>query len=146
MNHDQAYAEILQFFMTNYNLIPVNPALGLDPLPDLVLDNNPESLPDTKLSWLRVTLRPGSGVQQTLGNVGSRKFERIGTLWIQIFTPLNMGMKASNYLADGLGFLEGGKTPQGITFTAVSPPSNIGNDGAWNQANVSADYSYYETK
>lgn len=148
MTNDEMRTEVLGFFKTNYDLIATDAGLGLSPLPELFYDNQAQSNVDTDTAWLRVTLKPALGTQHTLGQVGNRKFVRQGLIFIQIFTPLDKGMQASDHLADGIiGFLEGGQTTtNNIPFNNVSPPKNIGNEGSWQQVNIDADFIYHIIK
>jgi hypothetical protein len=148
MTNDELRTEVLTFFKTNYDLITPSAPLGLSPLPELVYDNKSQANEDTNLAWLRVTLKPVLGVQETLGQSGTRRFKRQGLLFIQIFTPLDKGMQASDHLADGIiNFLEGGKTPtNNIPFNNVSPPQNMGNEGSWQQVNIDAEFIYHTLK
>lgn len=147
MTTNEVRTDVLAFFTDNFELIPTNPTLGLDPLPEISYDNKARPTEDETKSWLRVTLRPATGIQETLGRVGNRRFERIGFLFVQIFTPLDKGMQASDYLSDNIiDFIEGGETVGKIPFQNVSPPNDIGNEDTWNQVNISAEFMYHNLK
>lgn len=139
-----ARLDILTFFKTNFDLIPINTSLDLDVLPPVIYDNKAKPIQDTSVSWLRVSIRHSTGEQNTLGQSGNRKFLRNGILFIQIFTPLDRGLQLADYLSDQiLAFLEGGSTStNGIAFTDVSPPNDLGNEGSWNQINIEAKFFY----
>ena len=144
MTTDDARNDILTFFKTNFNSIPINAALGLDVLPDVLYDNKEKSPRDTEASWIRVNLMFTFGEQETLGGSGNRRFLKNGILSIQIFTPLGKGMQLSDYLSDQIiKFLEGGETATNkIPFNNVSPPNDFGNMGVWNQVAINSAFFY----
>jgi len=111
-----------------------------------VLDNE-KMVPPAGDKWVRVAVRHQASVQETLGGVGLRKFERIGTVFVQCFTPLDKGMADGDNLAQAARAVFEGKTlnPEAIHFFGVAV-RDIGVSESWNQTNVEAFFIYHETK
>lgn len=112
----------------------------------LTFDNEDFS-PPAGLPWVRLAVRHESAQQESLGEPGARKFERLGRVFVQVFTPLDTGAATADNLASAARAVFEGKTltPENIRFHAVTV-REIGPDGAWYQVNVEAQFSYTETK
>ena len=97
--------------------------------------------------WARITVRHATGRQTTLGNRrAGRRFERRGTLWVEIYTPSGQGLSTADDLyMVALNALEGRETPSGIWFSNVRLTES-GLDGAWFKGIVRADFLYDEVK
>lgn len=112
------------------------------------LDNEAYDTP-VGSEWVRVAVRHNASNQETLGGIGNRKYERIGSVFVQCFTPLDKGLAAADNLAAAARAIFEGKTlaPAGeaIHFFDVVV-REIGPDGAWYQVNVEAFFTYHETK
>lgn len=108
-------------------------------------------LPPTDLPWARTTITNTSGDQRSLGGIGSRRFERLGLVQVQIFAPLNDSSRLSlseTYSTLVRDSLEGRATPNGVWFRRVYV-QDVGVDqdsGAWWQTNVVASFTYDEMK
>jgi hypothetical protein len=116
---------------------------GLD---DAHLDLDNEKFdPPTGDAWARLVVRHAARGQESLGGVGLRKFESVGTAIIQCFAPLESGAAEADTLAQvAMGIFEG-KTLSGVRFTAAAP-IEIGPGKDWYQINVEAFFTYTETK
>lgn len=56
---------------------------------------------DGDKAWYRVTFREAAGGRANLnGGIGQKLYERLGFLAIQCFTPVNVGQKAANVMAE----------------------------------------------
>lgn len=112
---------------------------------DSAVDGNDVDLADSKLPWVRVTVKNEDFKQKTQGPIGGRKFERNGRLLIQVFTLANTGTEKSDELSqklvDGL---------EGVTFTGVCinnlTPREVGEDGKWYQILADGTFTYDEIK
>lgn len=116
---------------------------GLD-TDHLTLDNE-HFKPPTGDAWARLVVRHAARGQESLGGVGLRKFESVGTVIVQCFGPLENGADEADTLAEvAMGIFEG-KTLTGVHFTAAAP-IEIGAGDDWYQINVNADFFYHQTK
>jgi hypothetical protein len=114
--------------------------------------------PDTKFavptsdgsSWARVTLihNPGAGGQATLsGDTGQRRYRRFGVITVQVFTPFGGGQTDSQALARvAMSAFEGvDLAPSGVIFRNARF-TEVGQDGAWLQTNITSDFEYDEVR
>lgn len=103
--------------------------------------------PNANEAYVRVTVRHTAAVQDSLGSVGRRKFDRIGTVFIQVFTPLDMGRQQADNLSTSARAVFEGKTltPENLRFNAVIT-RELGVSDNWYQTNVEAPFNYTETK
>lgn len=110
------------------------------------LDRDNEKFdPPVGAPWGRMVVRHQTRAQETLGGVGSRKFQSDGLAIVQCFGPLNEGASAADALAKVvMDALEGG-TFTGVRFNSATP-TEVGPTDDWYQINVSAAFNYTETK
>lgn len=142
----QARDEILTLFKTAWDA----GASGVE----VVYDDTPTDKPsaaqlanENATAWARVTLRHSIGRQASLsGAQAVRRWEREGTLFVQIFTSYGTGLQTADTLAKvAVDALEGATTPGGVWFRDVSF-REVGIDGPWYQTNVVATFQYDEVK
>lgn len=133
-----------------------NQAWSADPISRDVrvfYDDVPQDLPisDTGTRnpppWARVTIRHNAGSQSSLaGQDGKRRWERSGVVTVQLFTPYGTGLSLADDLAMiVLGAFEGKATRSHVWFRNARPVE-IGQDGAWFQTNVIAEFTYDEVR
>lgn len=114
------------------------------------LDNEapPDGFPPDA-PWVRVAIRHRDSDQESVGDVGARKFTRSGSLFVQCFSPLAVnGLVSSDTLAaTARGIFEGVTlTPENVRFTDCVV-REIGDDGdGYFQVNVECFFNYTETK
>lgn len=135
----QAKDEILGTFKTAWDA-------GAESTGLTVLYWNTKSEVPTSGAWARVTVRHAEGEQETLSNsAGSRRFGRVGTVTVQIFTPHNEGGTLSDQLVEIVekAFMGVTTSPGRVIFRRVRS-NEIGQDGQWFQVNVLADFEYSE--
>ena len=103
--------------------------------------------PPADTVWARLTVRHTSRDQESLGPVGGRKFESEGSVIIQCFAPLDSGASLADTLAQVAQGIFEGKTllPENIRFTSAVV-LEIGPTEDWYQTNVTAFFTYSETK
>lgn len=102
--------------------------------------------------WCRISIRFTLSIQDTLGNVGSRRYQRKAAVNIQIFEPIGGVEKVLKSAIEAKNVFEG-KTIM-ATVDVVDPAIdfyqvNIGSnriDGAWMSCNVEALCNFYEHK
>ena len=113
---------------------------------DLTFDNEAFDPPDTR-SWARLSVRHTFMGQETLGPVGGRKFQRLGTAFVQIFTLSDQGLDAADSLADAtVKVFEGVRLP-GTTVRFLNVLAReSGPYGKWYQVVVEANFEYDETR
>ncbi len=100
----------------------------------------------TEDPWASASIRHAIGRQQSLGGIGGRDFQRIGTLIIAIYVPGGKGLQTAYELARiSANAYEGITSPNGVWFRDVRI-QEIGRDGNYFQINVLAEFEYYETK
>jgi hypothetical protein len=103
--------------------------------------------PPVDTSWIRFDVREESSFQQTLGIPTNRKFERGGSIYIDIFTPADKGTSESDVLVDELRTLFEGVTFSGIRcYNVVARELGPSEDGAWFHTNVQVFYDYDQIK
>ncbi len=97
--------------------------------------------------WVRVSIREFASGQKTLGKITNRKFRRVGSVFVQVFTKEGEGgTQPSDTLAEtARGILEGTNQVAGVCFFAATvrtqPP-----DDYWYRVVVEVEFSYDETK
>jgi hypothetical protein len=102
-------------------------------------------VPPTDEPWIRVTMRHGAGGQGSLANhAGKRRWNREGTLWIQLFTPIGIGLlegyRQAKILTDALQ----GAATEHCVWTRNVRINEVGKSGAFEQLNILADFTYDE--
>ena len=104
--------------------------------------------PASDACWCRISMVHMAGSQLTFGKLGGRRFERRGTIYVQIFVPVKGGEGLS--ASEALGIVardafEGKSTASGVWFRDVHV-EDLGIDGSWEATNVLASFSYDEIK
>lgn len=114
---------------------------------DYTFDNEDGFNPPTEDDWVRLVVRHSGRAQESLGGIGHRKFESVGSVIVQCFAPLDTGAKGADTLATAVRAIFEGKTlsPEQIRFTSAVV-TEIGATDAWYQTNVEAFFTYTETK
>lgn len=97
-------------------------------------------LPDT---FVKVFVRHTLAGQRTLAEAGSRRFERLGLVIVQIFTPAAEGQVDSDLLTQVVNdIFEGKKTTGSEVWFRNTQAVEVGRDRAWFQVNVTAEFQY----
>ena len=108
-------------------------------------EDRPFIKPVANTPWARTTVRHADGGQATLCDSVCR-WNRVGTLFVQIFCPSGEGSSRGYGLAQTvMNALEGAKTAGGVWFRNTRI-REIGPDGDWFQINVLTDFNYDEIK
>lgn len=108
-------------------------------------DINPVK-PANTTAWIRITVKHETANQASLQGEGRRRYERRGTLWVQLFTEIGKGLSESDVLTKVLqDALEGKYTPNGVWFRRVRVNEIGPGDGQYH-VNVLADFVYDEVK
>lgn len=104
--------------------------------------------PPTDDNWVRVAIRHTSRSQESLGSVGRRKFESVGSVFVQCFSPLDSGSGSADTMAAAAQNVFEGKligTTERLRFTSAAI-TEVGPTDDWYQINVEAFFTYTETK
>lgn len=104
--------------------------------------------PKNGTAWARIQVRHNSFFKATVGGeVGNRRFRRVGLVTIQIFTPVGEGLSQADSLAKiALDAFEGKSTGADSIEFRNARINEIGRDGSWFQTNVLVDFEYDEVK
>jgi len=97
---------------------------GSDPKTPYVFENDPFDPPNAP--WVRFSVRRMPGGPGTLGRTGTRKMDRVGRVFIQLFEPPGAGVGRSSDLAeDAAKIFEGCRllSDHDIRFAEVEPGS-----------------------
>lgn len=119
---------------------------GFD-LDNIKYTNRAEDKPDDKtVIWCRFRMVHAGFQKGSLTNIqGQARYDRNAILTVQLFTPYDDGLNddAPQSIVD---IFEGGiSTLSGIWFRNVTA-AEVGNDGVWYQANITADIEYDQIK
>ncbi len=103
--------------------------------------------PDGQEAWARVVLRHNTSRQATLaGATGTRRFERRGTLIVQVFETPGKGLSGAVDLPKVVcDSYEGATTPGGVWFRDVTI-NEVGQDGDFFQTNIVVKFEYSEIR
>lgn len=118
------------------------------PVPLVIYDDTTQEVPSGDTPWCRVTIRHNISGRATVGGeVGARRFRRVGVLTVQIFTPTGEGLSNADIFAKvALDAFEGNSTgSDAIEFRNVTV-NEVGRDGPWYQTNVLTEFEYDEVK
>lgn len=140
---EEARDEILTHFTTAWN------AQASPPI--LLYDDRERDLPDNA-PYARIMVEHNLSTQVTVGGKkalggGGQRFRRTGLVTVQIFTPFGDGLTDSDPLVDlVLDIFEGEETSSDrVEFRNVRP-NEVGQNGAWHQTNVLAEFVYDRVK
>jgi hypothetical protein len=124
-----------------YDMIMGHVAAALPPGIPALWPDTPQSIP-AGAQWVRPVIRHATGGQASLGNaMGARRFNHGGVLIVQLFTPVGDGMTDANTLAQAfLTYFEAVRSSQ-VWYRNIRA-MEIGKDGAAEQVNFLADFSY----
>lgn len=97
--------------------------------------------PPTDAPWARITVRHELGGQTSLSNAaGAKKWTHVGTLFVQLFTPIGQGGTVGLQLVKPV--LDAYRNARGVVWYRNHRFREIGNDGAFNQINCMVDFTY----
>jgi hypothetical protein len=134
MNEAQAVEAIYQRFASAWP--------SRQPLVPFVFENEQA---EAQSEWARVSVRHGSAGQVTMGRAPYRKFDRRGTVMVQLFAPVNTGRARLSEMADSVReVLEGvslGELHMHEARTEETPT-----DGAWAMCSVVVRFRYTSTR
>ena len=103
---------------------------------------------DAGTPWARMVVRHQDGMIDSLGRVGNRRFDRLGALFVQVFTPLQEGTRRTKQLAQLVsdGF-EGSSIPgTTICFNDTIAREGGVSDDVWYMTTVEINFRYTEIR
>lgn len=113
---------------------------------ELTFDNEKFNSPDDA-PWARLSVRHTASAQETLGAVGNRKFSRLGSAFVQVYTRVDQGTSQNDTLATTAREAFEGLTLAGTTLRFLDViVRETGPDGKWYQTIVEATFEYDETR
>lgn len=131
---DDAREAVYQRFVDNWSSTPY------------VFDNEDSAdLDGGAVAWARLSVRETAGGQETLGPTGGRKYRRQASAFVQVFTPVNAGMKAAGDLAAAARAIFEGTSFGDLDFNNARV-SDTGPDDKWQTTLVEAVFDFTETK
>lgn len=111
----------------------------------LTLENEDFTPPDEP--WVRLSIRHRGAPQETLGKVGNRRFARIGSVFVQVYTPSDDGRSQNEALTEQAAAVFEGKSISGTTVRfndVVVRETGVSDD--FYQVVVEANFEYDERK
>lgn len=111
-------------------------------------EGNPFTEPAPGTEWIRVAVRNLGGGQSTLGQTGSRKYDRVFAVVMQVFVPIDEGMKQGAMHAQAArAIFEGVRLDDEAWMYDGTISEQALRDGAKSrQINVEVSGVYLETK
>jgi hypothetical protein len=112
----------------------------------IVWSDVPGEIPTSETVWARATIRHATGRQGSLhGANNTRRWNRTGTIFVQVFAPVGDGSTAGYIAAQSMAdALQAAKDPD-VWFRNVRM-NEVGTSGAFEQLNVLADFSYDDVR
>jgi len=133
----EAREAIYEQFINNYTAIPAA----------RITADNEQFTPPVDLAWGRFSVRHTGSAQESLGGVGNRKFNRLGSAFFQVFTPENQGTFEADTLAQAARVLLEGLSLSSntIRFNGCDV-REIGVNNGWYGVVVEGNFVYTDTK
>lgn len=119
--------------------------IGLD-LDTRVTFANEDFNPPVGQSWTRLAMIHQTGNQETLQEVGFRRFLREGIISVQLFFPLNDGLRNTDALIATARAIFEGRTLAGPIWCTDANVFEIGPSDGWFQVNIDTNFAYEEVR
>lgn len=110
----------------------------------IAFDNDEFEEPNSE-PWARLVVRMDTRLQETLGRVTNRRFRTTGTVFVQVYTVVNTGVKQGDTLAKEAADIFEAVSFSGLDFREANV-RETGPDGKWYQHLVTAQFDYDEIK
>ncbi|RPH64990.1 MAG: hypothetical protein EHM89_00175 [Acidobacteria bacterium] len=96
-------------------------------------------------AWARINVIHTAAEQTTMGSAPSRKFERRGNIYVQLFAPIDAGVQLRAELADDVRTaMEGFRVDELRTYAGRTEEGV--EDGVWSMAVVIVPFAYTDTR
>lgn len=102
--------------------------------------------PPSNAPWVRLVVRHLVRQQNSMGGVGSRRWRSNGLVFVQVFVPLNTGIRSSDSLAQTVRTTLEGIQLSGPVWFNDALVREVGESDGWFQTNVEAEFVYDEVK
>jgi hypothetical protein len=109
------------------------------------LDNAKFDEPESK-PWVRTVVRNRVSNQDTLGPIGVRKFLREGSVFTQVFVPIDTGLEEADRLAEIIRAMFEGIRLTGELWFFATDVRELGRIGDYFQVVVESSFNYEQTK
>jgi len=131
---DEAREVVYQRFVDNWTATPF-----------LFENEDSDDLDGGTVAWARLSVHETGGGQETLGPIGARRYRRRASTFVQLFTPVNAGMKEAGELAQAVKAIFEGASFSGLDFNnaRVTDP---GPDDKWQMTLVETVFDFTELK
>lgn len=101
---------------------------------------------DAADTFARVTFVHTVRAQVTMGSEGARKYESRGTVFVQLFGPIGVGVKQLADLAEDVRkVFEGRRLGEELT-TYSGSTREVPSDGRWMQRTITVPFSYEQLR
>lgn len=107
-----------------------------------IFENEAES---SATSWARLSVRSAARAQDTLGAKTNRRFRSGASVLVQVYTPVNTGVKDATVLAKEVADIFEGESFSGLDFGAAQT-RETGPTGKWHQIVVEVPFDFDEIK
>ncbi len=131
----QAKEAVYARFVANYTGVTVD---------RITFDNEEFNEPGTG-NWVRLTVRSGPRLQDTLGKTGNRRYRSSARVLVQVYTPANTGVQQGDTLATEARDVFEGVSFSGLDFTNGQIRES-GPDGRWYQHIADIEFDFDEIK
>lgn len=101
---------------------------------------------ETVTEWVRLSVQGLGRLQDTLGKIGNRRFRESGTVFVQVYTVVDSGVKQNTTLAQEARNIFEGVSFSGLDFQGGVDIRKSGVDGKWFQGLVEAQFDFDEIK
>lgn len=115
-------------------------------------DNDAFTPPDDGSAWVRLAVRVNSTLQESMASDNQATIRTFGSIFVQVFTPRDAGVSASDALVTSVKALlqrqtlvHGsviGNANQLMTYATTA--REVGNDGPWFQVNAVTPFMFDE--
>ena len=110
----------------------------------IALDNKIATAPPGE-EWVRLTINFEDGFQDSLGTAGNRKYLKTGTIFVQVFFPINKGTDDSDTLVGNSANLFDGVRIEDL-WMFNGRVKTIGSDGEFYQQNAIIDFEFQNVR
>ena len=124
--------------------------------PERISFDNRKFNEPTEGEWMRLAVRHTGRSQETIAEVGERRFSSFGFVFVQVFTEVGGDMKEADRIAKAIADIFDAKTfdvPDPLAQSGTTPLTfeaavtrESGAEGKWNMVIVEAPFSYDDVK